>query len=92
MMTYTLPTCRLCAKEVESSISTVKDIFTAEGRQQVLHSVTLSCGCVIDYPEFDVDMKGGTQTLKSFTGEPVLTYHDPEYLLGDDEDDYEDED
>lgn len=89
MMTFTLPQCQICKKEVESSTSTVKDIFTAQGRQQVLHSVLLSCGCVIDYPEFDVDMKNGTQTLKDFTGQPVITYYDEDYMLGDD--DYDEE-
>lgn len=91
MMTYTLPTCRLCEREVESSVSTVKDIFTEEGRRQVLFSVTLSCGCVIDYPEFSIDLKTGMQTLQSFTGEPILTYYDPE-THDDDDDYYEDED
>lgn len=87
-MTCTLPVCQLCGKEVDSSVSTVKDIFTSSGRQEVLFTVTLSCGCVIDYPDFASDVEEGTQSIKDrFTGQIILTYDDDE--MGFDEDDDE---
>ena len=87
MITTTLPICQLCGKEVEHSLSTVKDIFTPTGRQEVLFSVTLSCGCVIDYPDFIAGVKDGTQSIKDrWTGQVILTYFDSE-MYDDDEDD-----
>lgn len=90
MMTTTLPICQLCGKEVESSTSIVKDIFTEKGRQQVLFSVTLSCGCVVDYPDFIAGVGDGMQSLKDpWSGQIILTYFDEEMLF-DDDDEYED--
>lgn len=89
-MTFTLPVCQLCNKEVTGSTATTQNIFAEGGMQQTFFTITLSCGCVVEYPAFDVDVKNGTQTLKDgFTGQVILTYDDDEMLndgdYGDDE-------
>lgn len=86
MMTSTLPVCQLCSTEVTGTTSTTQNIFTETGIQETFFTVALSCGCVIEFPEFEVDLKEGTQTLKDgFTGKAVLTYDDDEMLSDDDE-------
>lgn len=92
MKTTFLPVCKLCDKEVSGSVSTTNNIFTEEGIEQTFFTITLSCGCVIDFPKFDVDVKLGTQTLKDgFTGQEVLTYLDAD-MLNDGDYDYDIED
>lgn len=90
MMTSTLPICQLCKSEVTGTTATTENIFTPEGIEQTFFSVKLSCGCIVDFPTFDVDMKNATQTLRDgFTDQPVLTYLDSELV---DEDLYEGDD
>lgn len=87
MMTHTLPICQKCKKQVSGTTSTTENIFTPEGIEQTFFTIKLSCGCIIDFPTFDIDMKKATQTLRDgFTNEPVLTYFDDELI---DEDLYE---
>lgn len=86
MMTFTLPICQLCNKEVDSTTTTVKEIFTGQGRKEVLFSVTLGCGCVVDYPEFEYDYENYTQSMKDrFTGQIILTYDDDESVSDEDD-------
>lgn len=86
MMTFTLPTCQRCNSEVTGTSSTVENIFVQGGMEETFHVVTLSCGCVIEFPAFEVDCKKGTQTLKDgFTSEAILTYDDDELIYDDDD-------
>lgn len=92
MMTTFLPVCKLCNKAVTGTTSTTQNIFTEEGIEETFFTVTLSCGCVIDFPQFEVDVDKGTQTLKDgFTGQAVLTYNDAD-MLNDGDYDYDIED
>lgn len=89
MMTTYLPVCQLCKTEVTGTTSTTQNIFTEEGIEETFFTVTLSCGCIVDFPTFDVDVNKGTQTLKDgFTNQAVLTYLDAD-MLNDGDYDYE---
>lgn len=92
MMTFTLPTCQRCKSQVSGTSATTQNIFVQGGIEETFHTVTLSCGCVIEFPTYEVDVKAGTQTLKDgFTGEVILTYDDDEMLYDDDDYGYGDE-
>lgn len=93
MMTFTLPICQRCNSEVTGSTSTVNNIFVQGGIEEALHTIELSCGCLINFPAYEIDVKAGTQTLKDgFTGEVILMYADDELVYDDDDYGYVEDD
>lgn len=88
MMTFTLPVCKRCGNEVSSSKATIENIFVQGGTEETFNTVELSCGCVIQYPRYDVDVKEGNMTLRDgFTNDVILTWDDDE-MYYDEEDEF----
>lgn len=86
-MTFTLPTCRKCNTEVSSAKTTTENIFVQGGTEETFHVVELSCGCIVQFARYDVDVKEGKMTLRDgFTNEVVLTWDDDEMYYDEDED------
>lgn len=79
--------CNNCSKEVNDYTQITKFILTDKGSQRAGDSVELSCGCVVDFPDYDLDLTNGLCIIRDeFTGQAFIEFYDEE-LITDEEDD-----
>lgn len=78
--------CNNCGKEVNDYSQTTKFILTDKGSQRAGDLVELSCGCVVDFPDYDLDVVTGTIVIRDeFTGQAFIEFYDEEILMEDED-------
>jgi hypothetical protein len=78
--------CKVCKKGVDSFSQSTRFILVADEAIKERESVTLSCGCAIDFPEWDIDLQTGICKISNFAGQVYLEFLDTELIdEGDDE-------
>ncbi len=79
--------CNNCGKEVNDYSQTTKFILTDKGSQRAGDSIELSCGCVVDFPDYDLDLSTGTCIIRDeFTRQVFIEFYDEELIMEEDDD------
>jgi hypothetical protein len=73
--------CKVCGKEVDGFIQNIRFILTEEESVQERESVALSCGCVVDFPDWQVNTVTGICSIHDFAGTMYIEFYDKEMLL-----------
>lgn len=80
--------CNNCGKEVNDYSQTTKFIITDKGSQRAGDSIELSCGCVVDFPEYDLDLVNGICIIRDdITGQAFIEFYDEELIMNDEDED-----
>jgi hypothetical protein len=78
--------CQVCNKEVDSFSQNIRFILTDNLAVQERETIELSCGCTIDFPDWQIDLNTGTCQIYNFAGTMYITFLDTEMILEEDED------
>ncbi len=78
--------CNNCGKEVNDYSQTTKFIITEKGSQRAGDIIELSCGCVVDFPDYDLDLKTGVIVIRDeLTDKAFIEFYDEEILTEDED-------
>jgi hypothetical protein len=78
--------CKVCQKEVNDFTQSIKFILVENGAQEVSQTMYLSCGCVVDFFDMDIDLNTGKCEVRDFAGKLYLEFYDEELIMEGDED------
>ncbi len=78
--------CQVCQGKVDSLDQYVRFIIVPRQIVQERETVKLSCGCSIDFPDWQVNVKTGICQIYSLTGTLYLEFEDEEAIYEDWED------
>jgi hypothetical protein len=73
--------CKVCGREVDSFSQNIRFIMTPNGAIQERESVVISCGCVIDFPDWQINVQSGRCQIYNFSGQLYLDFYDEEMIL-----------
>jgi len=73
--------CHNCNGEVSGWYQNIHYTLTAERSVQGAQTIYLSCGCSIDFPDWQVDVRTGLVRILDFTGNLFIEFEDDEMLL-----------
>lgn len=77
--------CNNCMGQVDSFSQQIKFLLLEEELAQQAETITLSCGCVIDFPDWQIDPYTGTCKIASFSGYVYIEFKDKEVLYEEDD-------
>ncbi len=77
--------CQVCNKEVESFSQNIRFIMTKESAVQEGETIEMSCGCNIDFPDWQINVETGICQIYNFAGTLYLTFYDEEMILEDED-------
>ena len=78
--------CHNCQGEVTSYIQKISYILSPKAALQESQTIELSCGCVIDFPDWQIDLNSGWCKIVDFTGNVFIEFLDEELIMEDEED------
>jgi hypothetical protein len=73
--------CRVCNGEVDSFSQNVRFILVEDFAVQEQEVILTSCGCTIDFPEWQIDLKTGLCQIYNFAGTLYLEFTDLDMTL-----------
>lgn len=76
-------TCQVCSGEVNSFTQAVKFLIMENTAVQEYEVITLSCGCVVDFPDWRIDVSTGKCAIANYANTTYIEFYDEE-LIGDD--------
>lgn len=77
--------CNNCNGEVNGWTQTIKYTLQPKTAIQAGQTIYLSCGCVVDFPEWKIDLTSGECKIVDFYGRVFIEFIDEEMLMEDDE-------
>jgi hypothetical protein len=77
--------CQVCQKPVEGFSHNIQYVLTKDEAIQARESVELSCGCTIDFLDWQIDGDTGICKMFNFAGTHYITFYDKEMLMEDEE-------
>jgi hypothetical protein len=78
--------CLNCNGEVNSFKQTLQYILSPKAAVQESQSIELSCGCVVDFPDWKINLETGDCRIQDFTGNVFIKFYDEELIMEDEED------
>ena len=78
-------TCNNCGREVNNFHQNIHYTLTAQRSEQGAETIYLSCGCIIDFPDWQINGKTGQCKLVDYSGTLFITFMDDEMLMEDTE-------
>jgi hypothetical protein len=78
--------CNICKGEVDSFNQNIRFILLPDEVVQEREEITLSCGCVINFPDWQIDTVHGICRIYDFSGTLFFEFQDVE-VMNDEEDD-----
>jgi hypothetical protein len=76
--------CRVCHNPVDSFIQSSNFILTSTSAVQERESIALSCGCTVDFPDWQIDSVLGKCKIYDFAGTLYIEFDDDEMIMEDD--------
>lgn len=73
--------CNNCKGEVNSFIQQLEYILTPTASIQQGQTMTLSCGCVIDFPDWKINLDTGWCELTDYAGHSFIKFLDEELIV-----------
>ena len=77
--------CNNCGGEVNSWYQNIHYSLTAQRAEQGVQTIYLSCGCVVDFPTWKIDLETGECKIINFAGKLFIEFMDDEMLMEDDD-------
>lgn len=77
--------CHVCGREVNSFTQSARYILVPNLAAQEGEMIQMSCGCVIDFPDWQIDISTGLCKIYNFAGTLFLQFIDEEVLMEGDE-------
>lgn len=76
--------CHNCGQSVSGWTQTIKYVLSPTAANQATQTIYLSCGCVVDYPEWKINLDTGECKIMNFAGKLFLEFIDEELLMEED--------
>ena len=77
--------CNVCKGEVDSFDQKMRFILLPEEAVQEREEILLSCGCVINFPDWQIDTTHGICRLYDFAGTLFIEFVDEELMMEEDD-------
>lgn len=77
--------CKNCNGEVNGWHQNVKYVLMPTTTVQAGQTIYLSCGCVVDFPDWQIDLNSGECRIVDCYGKVFIEFLDEEMLMEDDE-------
>lgn len=77
--------CKVCKGEVDSFNQNIRFILVPDEVIQEREELTLSCGCVIDFPDWQIDMTTGICRIYDFAGTLYFEFLDVQLIMEEDD-------
>lgn len=77
--------CQVCSGKVDSFTQSVKFILTDNLSIQEAETIQLSCGCTIDFPDWQIDVTTGICKIYNFANTLYIQFLDEDLLLEDED-------
>lgn len=74
-------TCFNCSGEVNGWYQSIQYMLLPNVATQAGQTIYLSCGCVVDFPEWKIDLNTGQCEILDYTGKVFIKFLDEELLL-----------
>jgi len=78
--------CHNCSGVVSNYTQNIHYTLTKNIAIQGTQTIFLSCGCVVDYPDWQVNLNTGECKIVDYTGKLYIEFLDEEMILEDEED------
>ncbi len=75
----------MCGGEVSSYEQTLRYILSPTVAVQESQTIVLSCGCVVDFPEWKINLKTGDCRIEDFMENVFIEFRDIEMIMEEDE-------
>lgn len=75
--------CQVCSGEVNDYTQTIKFMILPTGAVSEGESLALSCGCVVDFPNWILDIANGQVKIADLVGTEFIEYYDEDLLMED---------
>jgi hypothetical protein len=79
--------CCVCKGEVDSFNQNIRFILLPDEVIQEREEIILSCGCVINFPDWQIDVSQGICRIYDFAGILYVEFLDVEVMMDEDEED-----
>jgi hypothetical protein len=73
--------CHNCQGRVSGWYQNIHYSLSPERSIQEAQTLYLSCGCVVDFPNWQVDLKDGFCRISGITGDLFIEFADDEMIL-----------
>jgi hypothetical protein len=77
--------CNVCKGEVDSFNQNMGFILLPDEAVQQSEQIILSCGCIIDFPDWQIDVVHGICRVYDFAGRLFFEFQDVEVMMEEDE-------
>jgi hypothetical protein len=77
--------CKVCHKEVDSFSQNIRFILVPDEAVQEQETILLSCGCAVDFPEWQINLDTGVCKIYDYAGVLYLEFLDKETILEEDD-------
>jgi hypothetical protein len=77
--------CHVCGGKVNSFTQSARFILFPRLAAQEAEIIELSCGCTIDFPDWQIDIDTGLCRIYNYAGQLFLQFIDEEVLMEGDE-------
>jgi hypothetical protein len=75
--------CHSCNRQVYGWTQAIKYVLSPTAANQAIQIIHLSCGCVVDFPQWKIDLNSGKCKIEDFYGRLFIEFMDEEMLLED---------
>ncbi len=73
--------CQVCSKPIDSFVQAINFILMPKTAVQERESISLSCGCVVDFPDWKIDVDTGICKIYDFAGTLYIQFVDEEMIV-----------
>lgn len=77
--------CHVCSGEVNYFTQSIKFLLMENSAVQEAEIISLSCGCVVDFPDWRIDVTTGKCAIVNYAEIMYIEFYDEELISGDDE-------
>jgi hypothetical protein len=77
--------CKICGGEVDSFDQKTRFILLPDEAVKEREEIVLSCGCVINFPDWQIDMQTGICRVHDFAGTLFIQFLDVEVMMEEDD-------
>ena len=84
MSDFSVP-CNVCGGEVHSYEQKLQYILTPDEAVQQSQTIELSCGCTVDFPDWQINLQTGECRIVNFAGTLFIEFRDIEMIMEEEE-------
>jgi len=77
--------CHNCNGEVTRYLQKIEYLLTPRVAHQAGQAIELSCGCVVDFPDWKINLQTGQCRIVDFSGRLYIEFIDEELIMEEDD-------